>query len=316
MATGTGLDAQIGFGQETTWNTIATPTVFSEFNTETLDITRTDIDSAGLIPGVYFDRATNVREATRTVGGAVTVDCMTKGHSILWKNALGSTTTALTTGTQVHAVGGTYVGQSLTVQVGRPLPSGTVQAFTYSGMEITDWTFSLDDSGTPANLSMTFDGANGVTTTALASASYVAGRGLYAFKDVTTATLGGTALGSAVVVKGITIAGSVPKAAARFGLGNAGIKNEQLLNAQPTITGTLTAEFNKTLLYDNFLVETTQALVLTLTNGASSLSFNLPAIRITEATPQVSGPDVVQMGLSFRSLYDGTNAPLTVTVVN
>jgi hypothetical protein len=247
------------------------------------------------------------------VSGGVELDAATKGMSLLFKHCVGSTTAAATTGTQAHAWGGTFVSRGLTVQVGRPDATGTVTPFTYDGCKVASWEFSVNDGDPAATLSMDLDGHDVTTATALASASYLAGTSIYSFADVSVFTIGGSS--PAALVKGVTIRGENPWANERYGLGNQGIKSEQLLYGTPLISGSLTAEFAPAE-YADFLAETDQALVLTLANGIASLSFSIPACRFMAASPQVSGPDVVEMTLDFEGLDDETNPLITVTVDN
>jgi hypothetical protein len=319
VATGTGLDAQIGFAEETTPGTGVTVTVFHEFNDESIVNEPTWMESTGLrAGGKYVKRTSRVRQIRDNVSGSVTMEAATKGQSLLWKHAVASSTTAATTGTQVHAFGGVWAGKALTVQVGRPEPVTpyTVRPFTYAGCKVTAWEFACS-TGEGATLTLEFDGTSSTTATALATASYVAASSNYVFSDVSTATLGGASLFTGgLVVTGLTIRGEFPLATERQGLGFGKSKAEQLLIGQPVITASLEGEFNKAGLYDPFIAETAAAFVVTFTNGASSLSFNMPSTKIKQASPAVGGPEIVTTTVELEALDDETNAPITVTVVN
>ena len=237
MATGTGLDAQIGFGEEIHPGTAVTVATFLEFNSETH---RQQPDVAGVRPvcGRWPVREAHRRGCGRpgtTCPGRSTMECATKGMSLLFKHCVASSTAAATTGTQAHAFGGTFAGKALTVQVGRPESKSTyaVKPFTYAGCKVTGWEFSCA-TGEGATLSVDVDGTSATTATALATASYVASSSNYVFSDVTTATLGGSSLFSGgLVVTGLSIKGSFPLATERQGLGFGKAKAEQLLIGQP-----------------------------------------------------------------------------------
>lgn len=341
MATGSGLDAQLGFGQETTWGTAVTADHFVEFDSESLKFDPTWLEPTGLRTGVYFKRAGRIVQSRRAVSGDFTVEAVSRGMGLLWKHALASAVTTptqdATTGAykQVHTPGG-YVGKGLTIQVGRPQPSdGVVKPFTYSGCKITGWQFSLSDGAVPT-LQLTVDGRDEATATALASASYPAGTPPTFLWDFSKATLklggtvttasgltsvsGGTAV--ATVVNEVTLSGSTPMANERYGIGNAGLKNEPLQNDIQTITGTLSAEFNKAELYDVYTAQTTKALQLTFTNGVNigtstdkwTLDFILPAVKLKAAAPAVGGPDVVSMSTDFEAYSDETNPVIQVLI--
>lgn len=337
MATGSGLDAQIGFGQESTVGTAVTPTRFVEFDSESLKLDPTWQEPKGLRVGVKAKRASRVRRSRVGVTGDVTMDLPTLGAGMLIRNCLGSTTTATTliSGSaykQVH-VPGDFRGLGLTIQVGRPEPStGTVKPFTYSGCKVTKWELNIKDNDTPS-LKLSFDGRNEATATALATASYLAGTTTYDFSQATTFKLGGTAttasgettIASGVqvstIVKEFTLSGTTPFATDRYGLGNGGLKAEQLENATPTYTGKLTAEFNAAELYALYTANTTTALQLDLVGAAIGATFQtfsiiLPAIKLKGAAPNVSGPDIVMASVDFEVYNDETNPTMQIKIIS
>ena len=338
MATGSGLDAQVMVGSETTWGTAVTPNHTYEFNDEGLKLDPTFLEPTGLRVGTKYKRASRVSISRKSVSGDLTLEHATLGMGLLWKHALASaltTPTALTTPAyeQVHTPGD-FRGKGLTIQVGRPEPStGTVRPFTYAGCKVSQWEFSVSDNAIPT-LKLTFDGRSQDTTTALAAASYLSGSKVFSFANATL-KLGGTATTTsgktsvtgntavATVVTEVSMQGAAPMAADRFGIGNAGLKAEQLENDTPTITGSLNAEFNKTELYDLFTNNTTTALVLTLTGdpiGASgsndTLELILPAVKLKGASPNVGGPDIVSMSTDFEAYSDEVNPPIQVRLVS
>lgn len=339
MATGSGLDAQLGFGVESTWGTAVTVDKFVEFNSESLVREPTWLEPTGLRPGVKHKRASRVKISRTMVTGDVSMEFATKGMGLLVKHMLGSALSApvqidaTTAYRQAHVPGG-YVGLGLTMQVGRPEPSGTVRAFTFAGCKVPSWEFSLTDSEVPT-LMLNIDGRSETTATALASASYETGATVFDFSQAAL-FLGGTASTAssvttvsggtqvATIVREFTISGESPMANERFGLGNAGLKAEQLENDTPTITGSLTAEFNKTEFYDVFTANTTQPLRMILEGAAIGVSgenftleFLLPAAKIKAAAPTVEGPDVVPMNIEFEGYSDETtNPPIQVMIIS
>lgn len=336
MATGSGLDAQLGFGQETAWGTGVTPTRFLEFNSETLKKDVTWLEPNALRVGTKYKRASRIRQARTAISGDVAFDVATLGMGMLVKNMLASsvTSTTVVSGSaykQVHTPGD-FRGQGLTVQVGRPEAStGTVRPFTFAGCKVSKWDFSLKDNDTP-NLKLTVDGRSEATATALTAASFLTGTTTYDFSQATL-KLGGTAttasgettiaggVAVATIIKDITISGAAPLANARFGLGNAGLKSEQLENGIPTVTGKLSAEFSKAELYDVFAANTTTALQLDLTGaaiGASTylFSFIIPAIKLKMAAPTVGSPDIVQMGTDFEAYSDEVNPVIQIKIIS
>jgi hypothetical protein len=337
VATGTGLDAQVGFAAESTWGTAVTVTRFLEFQEESLTNEPTFTEGVGLRPGVYFKRITRTRQSRKSVEGDVSMEWATKGMGLLVKHMLGSTvaTPTLIAGSaykQVHTPSGLF-GLGLTTQVGKPEPgTGTVVPHTFAGCKVSSWEFSCDDSSNPM-LSMSLLGRSETTATALASASYLAGSTVFDFTN-TSLKLGGTpstsggettiASGTALaaIAKSITIKGETPMADERFGLGNAGLRSQPLQNDTPTITGSLDTEYAKTELYDPFQANTVIPIQFDLTGAVISgsdvyrLSFIMPACLIKSAKPNVSGPDIVSMSVDFEAYSNGTDPVLQVKIVS
>lgn len=337
MSTGTGLDAQLGLVAEVTYGTPLTVTRFVEFNSESISNTPTWLEPTGLRSGRKFKRVARVVQSRQDVAGDVSLEHATKGMGLLWAHALGSagvaTQVALTAAWEQIHIPGDKLGKSLTVQVGRPQPSdGVVKPFTIAGVKVTGWSFSLSDNEIPT-LTLNVNGRSEATATALASAAYIAGTAVFNFSQATL-KLGGTpTTGSgkitvagntavATVIRSIQLQGETPLATERYGVGNAGLKSQPLENANPTVTGTLEAEFNKAELYDAFTANTTTALVLEFTGATDAIAaghtytlrFTIPAGKFKAAAPSVGGPDIVTMSTSFEAYDDETNAPFEVYI--
>jgi hypothetical protein len=152
--------------------------------------------------------------------------------------------------------------------------------------------------------------------------------------QVTAFTLGGTVSGTTeltvaggtaptAVVKAISLKGDNALATERYGLGNGGVKKEQLENGIPTITGTFDAEYVQSDFYTPFKANTSTTLYLKLEGsviGTSSdkdtLEFIAPQIRIKKVTPKVDGPDIVSAQVEFEVYSDGTNNPFQVKLIS
>lgn len=337
MASGTGLDAQLGLASETTWGTPVTVTRFLEFNNDSVKYDPTFLEPTGIRPGVYFKRASRVKVSKSQVVGDFEFEHATKGMGLVWHHALASatTTTTVITGTafkQIHTPGG-YNGLGFTLQLGRPEPSGTVRAHTFAGCKIVGWDFSVKDGVIPT-MKVTVDAKSESTATALATASYLSGSTVFDFSQVTNFKLGGTpttASGETTIGSGVTVAtickefslsSKTVLATDRFGLGNQGLKAEQIgPSGTPTITGKLTGEYSQTEFYNVFKAGTTLPLQLDLQGGiigatASNylLSIILPAIKIKSAPPMVSGPDIVPMTVDFEAYSNEVDPVIQIKI--
>jgi len=336
VPTGSGIDSQIGFAQESVWGTPVTVTRFIEYNSETLKFDPTWLEPNALHKGLKYKRLSRATVSRSSVAGDVNFDVNTLGMGMLVRNMLGSATatTTLISGTaykQIHTPGD-FKSLGLTCQVGRPEPAtGTVQPFTYEGLKVSAWEFSLKDNDTPS-LKLSFDGQAEATATALATASYLTGSTTYNFSQAvlklggtpTTASgettiAGGTAV--AAIVKDISVGGKVPMATDRYGLGNGGQKAEQLENGIPTITGKLSAEFAKTEFYDVYKAGTGTTIQLDLVGavlGATTYLFSIiiPAVKFKAASPNVSGPDLVQMSTDFEAYSNEVDPVIQVKIIS
>lgn len=330
--TGSGLDAQVAVASETTWGTPVTVTRFVEFISESLKQEPTWLEPTALRAGTKYKRAARARRSKFTVNGDLTLEHATKGMGLLWRHALGSPVTApaviVAGALKQNHVPGPFRGLGLTVQVGRPEPgTGTVRPHTYEGVKCTSWEFSVKDGEIP-QLKLMLDGQQELTATALVTASYLAGATVFDFSQAVlklggtpTTTAGETTVAGGVavttVIREMTISGESPKDYERFGLGNAGQKNEPLENDTPTITGNLAAEFSKTELYDPFVAGATTCIQLVLTGaqiGATAENFKLeitmPACKLKAANPTVDGPGIVSMSTDFEAYSDETSNPV------
>jgi hypothetical protein len=336
MPTGSGLDGQVGYKLETTTGTPVTVTNFLEFNTESLSYDPGFIEPEGLRVGTKYKRGSRLVQSRRTISGSLECNYSTRLMGGLWKAALGSsvvtpTIIAASAYSQVHQTGD-LLGKSLTLQVGRPQPSDqVVKPHTYAGCKVEAWEWSVGDNAV-AKFSLDFDGWDEATATALASASFVSAEE-FNFSQSTAFSIGGTigganpltyTGGSAVtsIVKSISFKGDNQLATERFGLGNAGIKKEQLENGIPMITGSLEAEYLQSEWYTPFKANTSTSLNAkfegSIISGSdkNTIEFTVPQIRVKNVSPQVTGPDLVTATVEFEVYSDGVNNPFQAKIIS
>lgn len=314
MVTGTGIDGQLGYKGESVVGTEVTVDKFPLILSEGLKFDPSFIEPEGIRAGGKFKRGAQLAQARRQVSGPIELRYGTRLMGGFWRAALGSnvTTPTLVAGSaykQVHQTGD-LLGKSLTVQVGRPEPSGTVRPFTYRGCKVTSWEWSVSE-GEAAKLKLDLDGWDESTSTALATAAYVTTAEDFFFTNAVAFTLGGTVSGTTelsitggtavpTVVKSISIKGENGLATDRIGLGSGGVKKEQLENDVPTIMIELDAEFDRTTFYDRFKAGTSAPFYLRLDGSIisgsdrNSLEFLAPEVDFKEASPELSGPDIVR----------------------
>lgn len=337
---GSGLSAQVGFKNETTVGTAVTVDHFVEFLSESISQEIGWQRSAGLRAGQGYVRSNRMVQTSYNVAGDLVMEYPDRGMGLLWKHALGSTISAptiigATTAYKSIFTPGSKSGMGLTVQVGRPQTDATVRAFTYRGCKVTSWEFSVSD-GEIAQLSLSIDGWKEDTATALATATFPATSAVFSSIHGTSTKLGGTATTTAgettvasgvsatTVFRGFTIRGETPMATDRRGIGNAGIKREQIENDRPTVTGTLEGEFtSRAEIYDLAVAGTATALEVDFDLGVAAgtgnnffLSFIVPAAKFVNPNVNVDGPDIIGQSIDFEGTDDGTNPVVQVKTVS
>lgn len=324
MPHGSGLDAQLGIGNETTYGTRVAPATFLPFESESLALTQEYIANQPLMSGVMVQPQGYHVSSTRSVEGSVEMLLHDRGMGKIMNLLTGDSVTSVTPSgatnarTQTFPIGLTSpVGKSVSLQVGRPDVTGTVRPFDYVGCKVTEATISVE-AGAAATLSLSVDGRDEKTDQTLGTPTYSASARPYGFKNWSI-TIGGSA---AANVRSLTITIPLNMATDRYNLGNSGIKDEPLLNAQSEIAVSATLEFASLADHTRFRNESIVALVATAQNDLIEGSryyqteITVPAAKQISSNPVVAGPDLVTSDVEFRALWNGTNAPLTIVNQN
>lgn len=333
-----GLGATFGFAVETAVGTYVAPDHFITFEKEAIKLKKNTVQSHALHGGV-FDLADRRAYTTRAAAGSVDMDLYDRGQGLLWQAAIGQSIAPVsTTGpTFTHVfTPAPLTSNSLTLQVGRPQTNGTVQAFSYPGSKVTDWTLSVASGGVAA-LNFNFDCFDEVTSDTLQIASFPASNMLH-FAEATVTQGGTLATASGVTtltggsnmgfIKDISIKATNALDTTRYFLGAGGLKAEQLDNNFRAITGTMTLEFaSLTEAYYFFSGSGTAAAPGTETPTSIDLKFTgpgtsgtsvdvlIPRVYLDDAVPTVQGPGIVTASVAFTGLDDGANNPIQVTTV-
>jgi hypothetical protein len=314
MVIASGLGAQLGLGEESSYNTPVVVSRFLEFNSEGLDADVGVIESRGLGTGRFL-RADREKRYIKSAGGQVELDVQTKGFGMLFKHCLGSYQNTLVAGSERSAVitpdANALKGLSLTLQVGKPDITGVARPFTYEGGKIVDWQLkcALDEA---LKLALTLDFATVTTAAPLAAASYPVGSEVFVFTEGAL-TVGGVS----TFVKSASVKGTNALATERRGLGN--VKREPLANGEAVIDGELECEFEDLGAYAAWVAGTQAQLVLTFASpttipggGPYKLTVTIPRVAYRGSTPKVSGPDIVMQPRPFKALADGANPIITI----
>lgn len=323
-----GLGSSIGIASESAVGTIVSPTRWLEYNSESLHLEKTTINSMGLRGGGLVARSSRRAYTQREAKGDVELEVATKGMGLIFQQMLGGTSaSAVLTGSayqQIH-VPGSLTGRSLSVQKLVTTDAAVIVPFTYKGMKVTDWELSCA-VGEIATLSLTFDGWDEVTSTGAGTPSYVDtavfhfAQGAVSLGGTPSTTAGLTSISGGTTVATVrtaSVTGTNPLATDRFFFGSAGVKAEQLENGWREYGGSLEAEFvSQAALYDAFAADSATTLKLsfvgtTAITGSTypTLEVICPSIRLNGSTPQNDGPDITTMDVDFEALDDGTTNP-------
>ncbi|GAB3429827.1 phage tail tube protein [Actinophytocola sediminis] len=309
MAIPSGLDAQLGTAEESTYGTPVTVDRHYEFRSESLALSIERIESQGLRPGRRILPSARWAAGQRSVGGDVTMELVNKGMGRWWKHALGGVATSQpddenSPTVYLHTFTPGTIPTGLTVQVGRPDVTGTVRAFTYHGCKVASWGLECA-VGEIATFTATLLGEDEDTGTALATATYPADLALMTFVEGTL-TLGG----SAQDVKSFSLTGANGLSEDRYFLGSR-LRKQPLEAALREITATAETEFESLTNYTRFVAGTEAELVLTFAAGVieDALPFQTVItanVRFDGETPGVSGAGHVMQNVPCKVIDDGT----------
>ncbi|HTU15636.1 MAG TPA: phage tail tube protein [Solirubrobacterales bacterium] len=324
MPHGSGLDAQLGVALEATYGTRVAPVTFLPFESESLTLNKTYIETQPLMAGVMVQPEGYHVSSTRSVEGSIELQYFDRGMGKFLTMLTGGVIPIVTPGgavaarTQTFPIGLTSpVGKSLSLQVGRPDTDGVVRPFDYLGCKVTEAVISIE-SGEAATLSLNIDGRDEKTDQTLGTATYSAAARPFGFRRWEISIAGAPHM----KCKTLTITVPVNMATDRHNLGNSGVKDEPLVNAQSDITMAATFEFASLADHQRYLNETIVSLVAKATNDLIEGAFSygseitIPSAKQISSGPVVGGADLLTVDAEFKALYNGTNAPMTIVNTN
>lgn len=301
-----GAEAQIGWVSESTVGTAVTVTKFLPFRSENIKQNINYLDTQTLSSRLTLRKT---KKGTSTVEGGFTTELPNTTLATLLKHAMGSVATT-GTGPYTHTfTPGTTTALGLTVQVGRPDASGTVQPFTYAGCKVAEWTINATQ-GEIATLIVALIGMTETTATALATASYDSSWSPFVFTEASLTV----AAGAENSVRELSLTGK-NQINPRFRLGSGTSKNPLGIGVRE-YTGTVTTDFDGLTDYNRFVNGTEAALVATFNNGTQTLTIT-SNVQFVGETPEVSGNDLLAQALPFRCLSSTSDAAaITIALVN
>lgn len=299
IVTGSGISGQFGLKAETTWGTAVTVDRFYEIISENIQLEVERTESAGIRSGQRVLRSDDWVAGVRKVSGPVEFELSTLNLKLLMEHAMG-TYTGAGPGTLSAA---DLTGKGLTVQVGRPDVAGTVIPYTFNGGKVASWELTAD-VGEVAKLTLDMVFKDQTTATALASASYTSGLGLFTFVHGAV-----TIAGSTVPVRSIKLAGDNALDTERFLIGVSGgsLISEPLEKGRREYTFELEADHSGTVIPGRIDSGSEAALVLTFTAGGSIVKATTNA-RFDAGFANLSGMEILTQPLSGKLVATGADS--------
>lgn len=310
MPSPAGFAGQIGFKTEATWGTGVTVDKFIGFNSEKIKATPEHLKSMAIRGGRLTSPA--FRLGRKVIEGPIEMDFPNVTAATLLNHMFGTVATSAPAGTlYTHTSSpASLVGDSMTIQGGRPDNLGTVTPFTYTGCKINEWEVAAD-IGEFVKLTLGITGRDETTATALAAASYGTTYVPFCFVDCSIVVAAATLLAHKMSLKATNNLRTD-----HFHLGSRLI-SEQVDNGQREYIGQLDVDFLGTTQYNLVANGTTGAVVIAMNNGSGdTLTFTLNA-RFTGETPTVEGPEMLSLPLNFEAFSPTSDAAaITAVLVN
>jgi hypothetical protein len=310
MAIGSGMAAQLGVVAETTWGQAVTVTRFYPLVNESISQDIERLESEGIIAGARVLRSSQWDPGDISVGGDVGLELYQQFAALLFEHMFGTISSSATAGIATHTVTpGDLTGKSLTVQVGRPMVTGTVIPYTYSGVKIASWELSVA-TGENATLGLTLIGKDETDGIALATASFGTDAASPFSYVQGTVSISSTD----VCIRELTLSGDNQLSDERRCLG-ARVIREPLEMALRDYTGTATLEFANTTQYGYFVNSSEASIVLSFSASTSArLAITMNA-RFDGVTPNVEGRDLLVMEVPFKAVATSTDSDAIRAVI-
>lgn len=307
MALNSGLAAQLGFAQETTWGTsLTTGMRFVPLVDESVQTEIEFLESEGIIAGAQVIRTQQWSRGLFRSEGDVGMEVYDRSIGLLLVHALGSVTTSGTTAPFTHTITpGDLFGKGLTFQMGRPDRTGTVQPFTYTGAKIQSWELGLT-AGEIGTFGITVVAKSETTVTGLVTATYT-----QSIAPMTFVAGSFTLNTSSLCVRQATITGENQLTTDRVCIGQQTI-DEPVTTDRREFMGEVELEFPNLVHYNRFLAGTEGNLTLVLANqltapNTSTLTISMN-VRTEGSTPNVGGRDMLVQTMNFKATGTNTDA--------
>lgn len=315
MADRSGIGAQLGFKAESTYGTGVTVDRFVEFVSESLKLDISRNESKGLRSGQRLQRFDHWAAGKRSASGDIEFEVANKGFGLLLTTmGLGAvTTTADGAGYKHRGTIGDLYGDMMTIQVGRPDVSGTVQPFSYLGCKIAEWELSQDIDEF-LKLTTKIDARDETTVTALATATAPSVTELFHWGGFSM-----TVAGASFEPTSFKVSCNNGLKTDRHHLRGATLKKEPIEEKMREITFEMDGEFESLTAYNRYVNGTDTAIVATWvctstydTAKPFKIVLTMEGTRWDGETPVVGDAGVLAQPMKGVVLDDATSPTFTL----
>lgn len=320
---GSGISSQFGYAAESTYGTAVTVTKFLRHNKAAFQRVANRVQSQGIQSGVVGPIGSGFVETTAAGSASLEFDLQHKGFGLLLSHLMGSSTSAQQGGSaaylQTHTLADN-VGKFLTMQVGRPLRSGTVVPQTAAGCKIVSAEFSCTMQDI-LKAAVEVDAQKVDNTTALAAASYTTG-GVTFHGGQMVLKMGTYGAEAAVSgVRGVSVKIDRPMDVEDYQTVNSasgvGYKSEPVLNDMTAITGTVTSDWLAKATFEDLANGMTSTSLVWEFLGPTAIAatyyptfrVTLPGVFFDSGSQEIEGVKELTHDWAFTWRYDGTNMP-------
>jgi hypothetical protein len=308
MAQASGSNAQVIYGEESTYGTAASSGIFwkgatygESFGGSTEELQSEAINASR---SVQDTKAGNI-----SVGGSIPFELSTVGMGTILKHLMGSNATT-GAGPYTHTMKRGALPTGLTIEKGY---TDITQYEMFTGCKIDSMALSLNPEGLVTG-TFEFSGQDQAASGSSFDASPTdLGHTVIAHHEATTVEEGG---GAAVLLGfELNIANNLDKS--KYQVGSQYIAS--LPEGKGDCTGTVTFMFEDLTYYNKWLNETATSLDITLTDTASNtIRFYMPNVKYTgDGSPKIESAQGVVIALNWRAIYDATEATdVEIVLVN
>lgn len=308
-ASRTGLAGQLGFGVESVPGEGHTPTFWLPFISESLVREIAPAESDAIFAGRLTRDVSSRSPGLDTVGGDIQLELVDAGLEVMFEHMFGKVVKTSTPPnvTRVYTPDD-LEGLALTVQVGRPMVTGTVPAFNYTGSKVASWDLK-GEPGEIVQLGLTFVSMEEVIDTpALGTPTYLAPTPVTAIRS-NLKIAGDAVCATEWTLSGDNGFGDERRCTASFSV------QEPLQMDLRAYDGSVTVEWSSMAHYEHFINGDDLTLSIECVAGLATITIDARII-LDGTTPNVGGREIVPHAMPFTVVGTSDDDAIKATIVN